>query len=85
MDIFKFMMELYIWYYLGYNEIYDWIKYIISEKSGIAYIIIHNFAKIKVDSYDSLPLEKTMTFHNVIILTKSLSIRIKLTATIIYS
>ena len=79
------MMELYIWYYLGYNEIYDWIKYIISEKSGIAYIIIHNFAKIKVDSYDSLPLEKTMTFHNVIILTKSLSIRIKLTATIIYS
>ena len=79
------MMELYIWYYLGYNEIYDWIKYIISEKSGIAYIIIHNFAKTKVDSYDSLPLEKTMTFHNVIILTKSLSIRIKLTATIIYS
>ena len=79
------MMELYIWYYLGYNEIYDWIKYIISEKSGIAYIIIHNFAKIKVDSYDSLPLEKTMTFHNVIILTKSLSIRIKLTATVIYS
>ena len=41
------MMELYIWYYLGYNEIYDWIKYIISEKSGIAYIIIHNFAKSK--------------------------------------
>ena len=64
-------MELYIWYYLGYNEIYDQIKYIISEKSGIAYIIIHNFAKIKVDSYDSLPLEKTMTFHNVMIFLKS--------------
>ena len=31
----------------------------------------HNYAKIKVDSYDSLPLEKTMTFHDVIILIKS--------------
>ena len=28
-------------------------------------------AKIKVDSYNSLPLEKTMAFHNVIILIKS--------------
>ena len=27
----------------------------------------HNYAKIKVDSCDSLPLEKTLTFHNVII------------------
>ena len=28
------------------------------EKGGITYIISHNFARIKVDSYDSLPLEK---------------------------
>ena len=27
--------------------------------------------KIKVDSYDSLPIEKTLTLHNVIILIKS--------------
>ena len=27
-------------------------------KSGIACVISHNYAKIKVDSYDSLPLEK---------------------------
>ena len=32
----------------------------------------HNYSKIKVDSYDSLPLEKTLTFHNVIILIKSI-------------
>ena len=32
-----------------YDTIYDWIKYIISEKSGIRYIISHNFANIKVD------------------------------------
>ena len=30
-----------------------------------------NYAKINVDSYDSLPLEKTLTFHNAVILTKS--------------
>ena len=27
----------------------------------------HNYAKIKIDSYDSLPLQETLTFHNVII------------------
>ena len=31
----------------------------------------HNFAKIRIDSYDSLPIEKILTFHNVIILIKS--------------
>ena len=30
----------------------------------------YNYAKIKIDSYDSLPLEKTSTLHNVIILIK---------------
>ena len=41
-----------------YDEIYNWIKYIIREKRGVAYIISHNFTKTKVDSYDSLLLEK---------------------------
>ena len=31
----------------------------------------HNYARIKVDSYDSLPLEKILTFHEVIISIKS--------------
>ena len=31
----------------------------------------HNHAKIKVDSYDFLPLEKTLSFHNFITLIKS--------------
>ena len=31
----------------------------------------HDFAKSKVDSFDSLPLEKTMTFCDLIILIKS--------------
>ena len=33
--------------------------------------ISQNYAKVKVVSYDSLPLEKTMTFYNVIALITS--------------
>ena len=54
-----------------YDSIYNRITYLISVKSGITYIISHNYAKVKVDSYDSVPLEKTMTIHDVIILIKS--------------
>ena len=42
-----------------------------SLKSGIAYIFSHYFPKIKVDSYGSLPIEKILTLHNVIIHIKS--------------
>ena len=54
-----------------YDAIYDRIRYLISLKSGITEIFSHYFAKIKVDSYDSLPIEKILTLHNVIILIKS--------------
>ena len=40
-------------------------------KSGIIYVVSHNYAKIKTDSYDSLPLEKILNLHNVIILIES--------------
>ena len=33
--------------------------------------INHNFTTIRIDSYDSLPNEKILTFHNFIILIKS--------------
>ena len=33
--------------------------------------INHNFGKIRIDSSNSLPIEKILTFHNVIILIKS--------------
>ena len=54
-----------------YNAIHHRINYLISEKSAIRYSINHNFARIRIDSYNSLPIEKTLTFHNVIILNKS--------------
>ena len=53
------------------DSIYNKIKYVISLKSGITYIISHNYSKIRVDSHDTLPQEKVITFHNVVILSKS--------------
>ena len=44
------------------------IRYLISEKSGIT---SSNFARITIYSYDSLPMEKALTFHDVIIFIKS--------------
>ena len=44
----------------NYDDIYDRIRYLISLKSGMTHIFCHYFAKIRVDSYDSLPIEKTL-------------------------
>ena len=68
-----------------YDSIYNKIRYIVSVKSGMTYIIFHNYAKIKVDSYDSLPLEKTMAIDDAIILIKSVYNKDKITAIMIYS
>ena len=60
-----------------HNSIYGRIRYLISVNGGISYIISHisqiifHYATIKVDSYDSLPLEKKITLRNVIVLIKS--------------
>ena len=40
-------------------------------KKGLTYSINHILAKIRIDSYNSLPIEKILTFHNVIIHIKS--------------
>ena len=52
-------------------KICDRIKYLITEKIGITDSANHNFARIRIDSYNSLPIEKILTFHIVIILIKS--------------
>ena len=44
------------------DKICDKIKYLISEKSGITDSINHNFARIRIDSYDSLTIEKYWLF-----------------------
>ena len=47
------------------DSICDRIRHLISVKSGITYILSRNYATTKVDS---LPIEKTMTLCNVMIL-----------------
>ena len=44
---------------------------VISLKSSIIYIFSHYVRKIKVASYDSLRIEKTLPLHNVLILIES--------------
>ena len=39
-------------------KICDKIKYLISKKRGITNSINYNFGKIKIDSYNSLPIKK---------------------------
>ena len=51
-----------------FNKIFDKIKYLISKNTNS---INHYFGKIRIDSYNSLPIKKILTFHNVIILIKS--------------
>ena len=36
------------------------IRYLICQKSGISYVVSHNYARIKTDLNDSLPLEKNI-------------------------
>ena len=62
----------------GFIRVYDGARYLILFKNekydSIQWHYIYNFynyATIKVDSFDSLPVEKTMTFRNVIIYAKS--------------
>ena len=44
---------------------------ILQAKSGITDNINHNFGNIRIDSYNSSPIEKILTFYYVILLIKS--------------
>ena len=48
------------------------IKYLISEKSGITECINHDFARIRIETCNSLLIEKILIFHKFIILIKSI-------------
>ena len=45
-----------------YDSIYNRIRYFISQSNGLTYVVSHNYTRIKIDSYDFLPLEKISTF-----------------------
>ena len=54
-----------------YEAIYKGLRCFVSLKSGITYIFSLYFAEININSYDSLPIEKILTLHNVTIHIKS--------------
>ena len=56
-----------------FDNIGNKINYLISEKGGIANSVNHNSGEIRIDSYNFLPPEKILTFHNVIKLIKSVA------------
>ena len=53
-----------------YDAIYNKIRYLIRKRSGIVDIISQDFARIRIETSNSLPIEKILTFQNVIILIK---------------
>ena len=53
------------------GEICDKIEYLISKNICITNSINYNFGKIRIDSYNSLPIEPIQTFHDVIITINS--------------
>ena len=53
------------------DETCDRIKYLISKKSSLTDSINHNFRKIRIYSYNPLPIEKILTLHNAIMHIKS--------------
>ena len=44
---------------------------LLPKRSSLIYVFSHNYKKVKIDSYHSLSLEKTLTLHNDIKLIKS--------------
>ena len=68
------MIKVDILYYFVLKKYYvtcNRIRYLLSQECGITYFFFHYYTKTKVDFYDVLPLEKTLTLHNVIIHIKS--------------
>ena len=55
-----------------YNVIDNKIRYLIKLKSGITCIFSHYFTNTKVDTFDSLLIEKRLNLHNVVIHIKPL-------------
>ena len=54
-----------------YDSIDGRFRFLISLKSGIMYLVSHNYVRIKRDLYDALALENALSLHYVIILLKS--------------
>ena len=70
MDLLEFMMGLDIQHYSVLKNMMLFTIGSFMSKKCYCICISHNYASIKINSYDALPIEKILTLH-VIILIKS--------------
>ena len=56
--IYDGIRDLVLFGFESYVVIYNMIRYLTSEKSDFTGSINHNFARIRIDSYNYLPIEK---------------------------
>ena len=54
-----------------YSSIFNRIKFLSRPNINISYVVFHSYVGMKINSNNDLPLEKTLTMHNVVILIKS--------------
>ena len=54
-----------------FDKTCDKINHLISDESCITDSTNHNFGRITIDSFNSLPFAKILAFYNLIILIKS--------------
>ena len=45
-----------------YDAVYNRSRYLISQKNGITDVFFHNSSRIKIDSFDALPLKNDICF-----------------------
>ena len=66
MDLLEFVMDLHSFYY---SVLKNMIPFTIGldKKSDIRYVFSCNYARVKVDSYDSLPIAKMLILHNLLV------------------
>ena len=69
----------------NYDFIFNRIRYLIAVKGGITYVFSHNYTRIKVDSYDFLPLEKMLAFIILCYTVSQIIIKIEITTVILHS
>ena len=89
MGLLEIIMELNIQHYFvleRYNTIFHRIKYLTRLKSGISFVVSHNYAIINIDSDYDLPLEKNIDFKLMLsYLLSQVLIKIKISTNKLYS
>ena len=58
------------------ERMFDRLRYLIMLKSNISYVYSNNYMKIKINSDEDLPLEKSLNKHNLVMLLSQFLMKI---------